>query len=246
MTTTLPTPQVVVRINEIIDAEYLETRLIRSLLLSKWFSHRSIQYRIAIRIIIKCRSVWHLFCSFGLQWPFPKASFCSEFPPDQSWTFSDLCSRSLYLVFEWPHLCCRWLTVASAFLSRIIEQLSFQCPTSKLESNKGAIHVWATCWDGFLPILSSLPLSLFVSLSSLQCLCPIKRPERQPHQYFQSSILHVKDNDYFLQHNNKIFHSLILTDPWSLSANCIFWYFNLSLLQTLFPGLYYLLFITIV
>lgn len=42
---------------------------------------QSVQYRIAIGIITKCRSVWHLFCSFGLQWPFPEGrpSFAQNF-----------------------------------------------------------------------------------------------------------------------------------------------------------------------
>lgn len=70
---------------------------------------------------------------------FPKSSFHSEFPPDQSWILSDLCCRLLYLVFEGPHFSCREFAVSSVFLSRIIERLSFQCPSSKLISNK---HPW--------------------------------------------------------------------------------------------------------
>lgn len=178
---------------------------------------------------------WHLFCSFGFQWPFPKGLLLLRFSIR---SVMDFLGHLLQITVS-----CVWMTsfllqvIGSGFtfLSRIIEQLSFQHPTSKLVSNKYAIHLWAThCeMDSSHPVLPSLSSSLFVPLSSLQCLCLIKGPERQPHQCFQSFLLHLKDKDYFLQHNNKIFHSLIVTALWALSANHIFWYFNLSLLQTL-------------
>lgn len=93
-------------------------------------------------------------------------------------------------------------------------------------------------------LLPSLPVCFLVIFMMP---LPNKGTRKAAPSVFPELYFTIKDKDYFLQRNNKIFHSLILTDLWSLSANCIFWYFNLSLLQTLCSlGCYYLLFIMIV
>lgn len=110
---------------------------------------------------------------------FLKASFCSALPPDKTWIFHILCSRSLHLVFEWLHLFYRWLAIASAFLSRITEQPPFQCPTSQFIGNKlhslMKLHI-----VGVISPILSFSLSIFVLLLFLQCVCLIKGLRRHP------------------------------------------------------------------